>query len=113
LYHCIGSPSALSSAVVVCNKKVITDEIGALITSGVLVLLAVHYAYELSFNPVCKSVLEFLQEKLLGDRLPSKKMSTSYCNLFRAVNCIEQKLKEQCDVSEEEDDDSTQGYSDF
>ena len=38
-------------------------------------------------------VLEFLQEKLISDQLPSsKKMSTAYCNLFRAVDCLEQKL---------------------
>lgn len=92
---CIGTPDAVSTSVIVCNKKVITDEIGQLVVSGILVLLAVHYAYELSFNPVCQSVMEFLQEKFLGDALPSRKMSTSYCNLFRAINCIELKLKEQ------------------
>ena len=32
-------------------------------------------------------------------------MSNSNCNLFRAVNCIEQKKNEQCHVNKEEDDD--------
>ena len=110
---CVGSPSVFSSAVVVCNKKVITEEIGTLVTSTLLVLLAVHYAYELSFNPECKSVMEFLQEKLLGDRLSSRKMSTSYSNLFRAVHCIEQRLKESNTGSEDAAEGSTQEYCDF
>ena len=47
-------------------------------------------------------MLEFLQEKLIGDRLPPSKMSTAYCNLFRAVDCLEQKL---CDGSAGEESD--------
>jgi len=97
----------------VCNNKVITDNIGELVISTLLVLIAVHYKYELSYNSVCKPVLEFLQEKLIGDGLPSRKMNANYCNLFRAINCIEQKVKEQHDVNEEDtDEDATQGYCD-
>lgn len=47
--------------------------------------------------------MEFLQEKLLGDKL-ARKMSTNYSNLFRAVNCIEQKMKEQIDEKDGEED---------
>lgn len=104
---CVGTPLAFSTAVIVCNKKVITEECGTLVLSALLTLLAVHYAYELSFNPACQSVLEFLQEKFLGDSLPNRKMSTNYCNLFRAVNCIENKLKEES-TEDVEDDDATQ-----
>jgi len=47
--------------------------------------------------------MEFLQgETVVGDFIPS---TTSYC-LFRALNCIEQKLKEKGDI--EDDDDETQ-----
>ena len=66
---CVGKPNDVTTSVVVCNKKVIIKEIGRLVVSAILVLMAVHYAYELSFNPTCKSILEFLQEKLLGDSL--------------------------------------------
>lgn len=103
----IGSPSKITSAVIVCNKKVITDEVGTSVISALLVLLAVHYTYELSYNPTCKSTLEFLQEKLVGDGFKGKRMSTSYCNLFRAINCIEQRIAEK---SDSEDDDATQSY---
>ena len=89
--------------------------------TALLVLLSIHYAYELSYNPVCKSVLEFRQEKLIGDALQSKNMSTNYSTLFRAVNCIEQKIEEQADdtLPHEEiagngsqDTDETQPYLD-
>ena len=103
---CVGTPESVQTLVIVCNKKVLTDEIGNLLISAILVLLAVHYAYELSFNPVCQSVLEFLQEKFLGDSLPGRKMSTSYCNLFRAVNCIEQKLKERQEADDIDEDET-------
>ena len=35
-----------------------------------LVLLAAHYAYEFAYNPLVQQILE---EKLLGDGLPSSK----------------------------------------
>ena len=92
---CIGKPTMFTSSVVVCNKKVITEEIGKCVVSSLLTLLSVHYLYELSFNPICKLAMEFLQEKFLGDSLPHQKMTTNYCNLFRAINCIELKLSEQ------------------
>lgn len=34
---CIGTPSSISSAVVIFNKKVITDTIGSLVVSSLLV----------------------------------------------------------------------------
>ena len=40
-------------------------------------------------------------------------MTINYLNLFRAVNCIEQKLSDQATCEDEEDDDATQAYSDF
>ena len=76
--------------------------------SHVFVLLAVYYAYQVALNPVCQSVVEFLQEKLLGDSLPARKMSVSYCNLFCAVNSIEQKLKDQEPAAVEDEEGSTQ-----
>jgi hypothetical protein len=91
---CLGTPKEFTSSVVVCNRKVITSETGKLIFSSILSLLAVHFAYNLSYNPLIRQVMEFFQEKVLGSVLPStQKMSTGYCNLFRAVNCLEQALE--------------------
>ena len=70
-----------------------TSVIGQLIISFIVALIAVHYVYNLSYNPVCQQVMEFLQELLLGDLLPSsRKTTTAYSNLFRALNCIQQKF---------------------
>ena len=80
---CMGSPCKFTSAVVVCNGKVITIEIGKMVFSAVLVLLAVHYTYELSFCPLIHQVMEFIQEGVIGDRLPlSRKISTPYSIFF-------------------------------
>lgn len=62
-------------------------------------------------GPTCKSTLEFLQEKVLGDCINSKK-STSYCNLFRVINCIEKK-QEQSEQDDDGDDIGTQEHFDF
>lgn len=104
-----------------CNKKVVTEEIGQLLISAIIVLLSIHFAYDLAYNPACKQVLEFLQEKLLGARLDSsRKTTTSYSNLYRAVNCIEQKLKDARPAQDDSardsldaDDDETQAFNDF
>ena len=74
----------------------ITQNIGQLLFSSVLTLLAIHYTYELAYNPLAQNVLQFFQEKLLGDRLPSsKKINAAYSNIFRAVDCIQLKINEQ------------------
>ena len=102
----VGTIASFSSAVAVCNKKVITFEIGNWVISAVLTLLAIHYTYELTYPPAVQQVLEFLQEKLLADPLPGKKTSTAYSNLFRVVNCLQQRL-------EEEEDDNPDNSIDF
>ena len=66
---CTGTPSSVSSAVLVCQQKVITIEIGKTVFLALLTLLAIHYAYELQYNPLVQQPLEFLQEKLLSDQL--------------------------------------------
>jgi hypothetical protein len=91
----VGTISSFSSAVAVCNKKVITTEIGNWVISAILTLLAIHYTYELIYPPAVQQVLEFLQEKLLADPIPGKKTSTAYSNLFRVVNCLMQRLVEE------------------
>ena len=64
-------------------------------------------------------MLEFLQEILMADNLPAKKkISTAYSNLFRALNCIQQRLcKEESDdaddTNETEDESETQECLDF
>lgn len=114
---CIGTPSSISSAVLVCQRKVITIEIGKTVFSALLTLLAIHYTYELQYNPLVQQPLEFLQEKLLGDHLPtSRKISVAYSSLFRAVDCIEQKIAEDSYTEKEDDteaEDSTQAFCEF
>ena len=104
-----------TSAVIVCNKKVITDEIGQLVFSILLTLIFTHYAFHLSYNPASQQVMEFLQEKVLGDRLPlSRKTTTAYSNLYRAVNCFEQRLEEDLEVDDSTMDvEATQDFCDF
>ena len=95
----------------------ITTEIGKAVFSALLTLLAIHYTHELQYNPLVQQPLEFLQEKLLGDQLPtSRKISVAYSSLFRAIDCIEQKIVEDsCTALEKEDDDedSTQAFCEF
>lgn len=112
---CIGSASMFTSSVIVCNKKVITGEIGQLVLSVLMALLCIHYAFSLSYNPVSQQVMEFLQEKLLGDRLSSsRKTSTAYSNLYRAVSCFEQKITDQyLEESDNEDSEATQEFCDY
>ncbi len=60
--------------------------------------------------------MEFLQENLVGDLLPpSRKITTSYSNLYRAINCLVQKLSSDAAVENENEnsDDETQQFCDF
>ena len=79
---CTGEIATFTSAVAVCNKKVITENIGQLVFSAFVTLLAIYFAYELDFNSNLKQMLEFLQEKLLGQNLSLKKTSTAYLKLI-------------------------------
>lgn len=108
----------------VCNKKVITEELGQLVISAIIVLISIHFAYDLAYNPACKPVLEFLQEKLLGVRLDSsRKTIIAYSNLYRAVGCIEEKFKDTARSGQDtarsghdahdSHDDETQAFYDF
>ena len=111
---CVSSPSNISSAVIVCDSKVITDNAGKIIFSSLLLLLAVYYSYDLQYNPHAQQVLEFLQEKLLGDILPSERKPTAaYSNLLRAIDFIEQKLSEESAEPEDIHNDNTQGVCEF
>jgi hypothetical protein len=111
----LGSHTEFTSAVGVCGKKVITSEIGQFILSAILTLLAISYAYDLSYNPSVQQVLEFIQEMVIGDSLPStRKVSTAFSNLCRAINCIQQKMAcEEPPELETEDSDATQACHDF
>ena len=102
---CVGSPAIVSSCVV-CNNKVITDHISKYLLPCIVVLLAVYYSFDLAYNPKVKAVLEFIQEKLLHDRLPAnKKVTRAYEQLYRALDCIENKR--------EDDEDATQVSCEF
>ncbi len=59
--------------------------------------------------------MEFLQEEIVCDCLPSNKwLSVAFTNLSLAIGCIEQKLCENYGNSEEESEDlsvdATQAY---
>lgn len=91
--------------VIVCRKKVITEELGRSPLVGLLVLTAVHYVYKWEFNSGIKEVLEFVQEKLLQDPLPRQKQSIAYyTNLYRVVSCFEVEIEKE----ELDDLDATQ-----
>lgn len=105
---CVGSAENVSSCVVVCNNKVITDHISKRLLPCAMVLLAVYYCFNLEYNSKVKPALEFLQEKLLRDRLPAnRKVTRSYEQLYRALDCIENKMAVE-DNKGEDDEDATQ-----
>ena len=104
---CIGSPAIVSSCVVVCNNRVITDHISKHLLPCIVVLMAVYYSFDLAYNSKVKPALEFLQEKLLHDRLPgNRRVTTAYEQLYRALDCIENKMAP--DEEREDDEDATQ-----
>ena len=106
---CIGSTKMLLLLYV--TKRSSPKRLATIFFSILLSLICIHYAYSLSYNPASQQVMEFLQEKLLGDCLSSsKKTTTAYSNLYRAVNCFEQKLEED---SQDEDSEATQCFFDF
>ena len=88
-------PDNVESMVVVCKKKVITEELGRSPFVGLIVLIAVHYVCKWEFNSGVKEVLEFIQEKLLQDPLP---------NLYRGIPCFEVEIEKE----ELDDLDATQ-----
>ena len=62
----------------------------------------------LEYNAEVKPALEFLQEKLLNYCLPpSRKVTTSYEQLYWAIDCMEQKMAIG-EAEEPEDEDATQ-----
>lgn len=112
---CVGDLCSISSSVAVCDKCVITSEIGHFVFSAILTLIAISYTYSFSYNPVTQQVLEFLQEKVVGDCLFStKRLSVAFTNLSRAITCIEQRRSEdEHEEDDEQSEDATQAYSDF
>ena len=62
---CIGSTKMITSSVIVCNQKVITEETGhyiffdSFVSHNVFTTLI----YSLSYNPASQQVMEFLQKK--------------------------------------------------
>ncbi len=127
---CVGTYSEFTSAVGVYKKKVITSHIGQLVFSALATLMAIYYTYDLDYHSSVKQVLQFLQEKVIQHPLSTKlRPSTTYTNLYRAVNCIEQQnllekeqSQEQSPVQQSQDlaaddiieaDDDTQAFFDF
>ena len=90
----------------VCDQRVLTVAV-EMVLSAVLLLLGIHFVYNIEYNPVVREVFEFLQEKLLGIPLPSGKTSVSYSNLYRSLNCIENKMSSDSD-DDVSDDEATQ-----
>lgn len=101
----VGTVDNIESAVVVCDQRVLTVAVEMVLSA---VLLGIHFVYNIEYNPVVREVFEFLQEKLLGIPLPSgKKTSVSYSNLYRSLNCIENKMLSDSD-DDVSDDEATQ-----
>ena len=92
---CTGTTGDINSAVV------ITSEIGSVVFSSLITLFAVHYCFELAYNPTTKQVFDFIQEILIGDPVHNKKTSTSYSNLYRSIMCIKQRFELE-DTSEQQ-----------
>ena len=104
----IGTVEEITSSVIVCDRKVITTQIGKQVISGLLTLIAFHYTYELQYNQIVQEVMFFIQEKLLGHPLPAtQKVSQAYSNLFRSIACIESTLEPEVDDG---DEDETQAF---
>ena len=114
---CVGTISSFTSAVGVCKKKVITAPIGQMVFSVLVTLMAIYYTYDLDYHSPVKQVLHFVQEKVIQHPLSTKtRPTTAYTNLYRAVNCIEQrndleKETQQCEESGQTEE--TQPFYDF
>ena len=50
-------------------------------------MLAVHYVFDMSYNPNVKDVLFFLQDKIAGVTDPGYKKSAIYNNISAAIEC--------------------------
>ena len=66
----VGTVDNIESAVLVCDQRVLTVAVEMVLLSGVLLLLGIHFVYNIEYNPVVCEVFEFLQEKLLCIPLP-------------------------------------------
>lgn len=96
------SPSDIQSMKVTCEKKVITGDIsvGNRLISGVIILLAVYFAYQLEFPQEIKLCLWFLQEKLLQIDAEGK-TPLQYSNFFRATSCIRSNINQDEDLTQD------------
>ena len=94
----------LKSSVIVCGRKVLTGHVRKQVLTGLITLIAVHYMYELQYNQHSAEIMYFMQEKLIGDPLPTNhKVSQACATLFRSITYIENTLE-----NELEDDDDTE-----
>lgn len=80
------SPCDIQSMKIACEKKVVTGDIsfGNRLISGIIVLLAEYFAYQLEFPPDIKLGLLFLQEKLLHIKVEGK-LSIEYSNFLELL----------------------------
>ena len=87
---------------ITCEKKVVTEDIsvGNRLISGVIILLAVYFAYQLEFPQEIKLCLWFLQEKLLQIDAEGK-IPLQYSNLFRATSCIRNNINQDEDLTQD------------
>ena len=84
---------------ITCEKKVVTGDIsfGNRLISGIIVLLAVYFTYQLEFPPDIKLGLLFLQEKLLQIKVEGK-LPIQYSNFFRASSCVSSTIEQNEDL---------------
>ena len=87
---------------ITCEKKVVTEDIsvGNRLISGVIILLAVYFAYQLEFPQEIKLCLWFLQEKLLQIDAEGK-IPLQYSNFFRATSYIRNNINQDEDLTQD------------
>ena len=95
-------PDDIQSMKITCEKKVVTGDIsiGNRLISGVIILLAVYFAYQLEFPQDIKLGLLFLQEKLLHITV-EEKVPLQYSNFFCATSCISSSIEQDEDLTQD------------
>ena len=92
-----GSLDNILSAVVICDRKVVTGGLPKSLFQSVLVLIGIYFLYHLEYPDNIRSLLNFLQEKLFN--IPWKGCaSVVYNNFYRTFSCMEQKVREISDI---------------
>ena len=69
------------------------------ISTAVLLLLSVHYIFNIEYNPKIRDVLFFIQEYMLGLNNETRK-SAAYLSFTSAISCHEHETTDTLDPSD-------------